>query len=46
MLAGHLLVWYTWHSIFWLLVAIGILMLIAVLVIPETHPVEKRSKSL
>lgn len=44
MLAGHLLVWYTWHSIFWLLVAIGILMLIAVLVIPETHPVEKRSK--
>ena len=44
MLAGHLLVWYTWHAIFWLLVAIGILMLVAVLVLPETHPLEKRSK--
>jgi len=44
MLAGHLLVWYTWHSIFWLLVGIGLLMLVAVLVLPETHPVEKRSK--
>ena len=28
MLAGHLLVWYTWHSIFWLLVGIGLLMLV------------------
>ncbi len=34
--AGHLLVWYTWHAIFWLLVIIGVFMLLAVLLLPET----------
>ena len=42
--AGHLLVWYTWHAIFWLLVIIGVFMLLAVLLLPETLPKEKRSR--
>ena len=36
--AGHLLVWYTWHAIFWLLVIIGVFMLLAVLLLPEHSP--------
>lgn len=43
MLAGHLLLWFSWHSIFWLLVGIGTIMFFFVLVLPETHPLERRS---
>lgn len=43
MLAGHLLLWFSWHSIFWLLVGIGTIMFFFVLVLPETHLLERRS---
>lgn len=43
MLAGHMLLWYSWHSIFWLLVVIGAIMLTFILFLPETHPEERRS---
>ena len=43
MLAGHLLLWFSWHSIFWLLVGIGTIMFFFVLVLPETNPLERRS---
>ncbi|WP_251422447.1 multidrug effflux MFS transporter [Veillonella agrestimuris] len=43
MLAGHMLLWYSWHSIFWLLVVIGVIMLTFILFLPETHPEERRS---
>ena len=43
MMGGHLLLWYSWHSIFWLLVIIAAIMFIGILVLPETHPKEKRS---
>ncbi|EPZ2457577.1 multidrug effflux MFS transporter [Citrobacter youngae] len=35
----------TWHSIFWLLVAIGVLMFISLLWLPETLPEERRVKA-
>ena len=44
MMGGHLLLWYSWHSIFWLLVIIAVVMFCGILVLPETHPEEKRSK--
>lgn len=44
MIGGHLLIWYSWHSIFWFLVGIGIIMLGLILFLPETHPVERRSR--
>ena len=43
MMGGHLLLWYSWHSIFWLLVIIAAIMFIGILVLPETHPKEKHS---
>lgn len=43
MIGGHLLLWYSWHSIFLLLAIIAVIMFIGVLVLPETHPEEKRS---
>lgn len=44
MIGGYLLIWYSWHSIFWFLVGIGIIMLGLILFLPETHPVERRSR--
>ena len=38
MMGGHLLLWYSWHSII-----IAAIMFIGILVLPETHPKEKRS---
>ena len=42
LLGGQLILFTSWHSIFWLLAAIGILMLLAVRWLPETLPPEKR----
>ncbi len=42
LMGGQLLKFSTWHSIFWLLAIIGFIMLIAITVVPETYPTEKR----
>ena len=42
LLGGQLILFTSWHSIFWLLAAIGILMLLALRWLPETLPAEKR----
>ena len=41
---GQIVTFYGWRAIFWLLVAIGILTLIALYTIPETLPAERRNK--
>lgn len=43
MVAGHLLLWYTWHSIFWLLVGITAILFFFIIILPETHPKDRRS---
>lgn len=44
LLGGQLLKISSWHSIFWLLAVIGIIMLLSILWLPETQPKEKRPK--
>lgn len=47
MLGGALLVWYGWHSIFWLLTLFSALCLLSVLcLLPETQKAEHRAASL
>lgn len=43
LLGGQLIKISTWHSIFWLLAFIGVLMFASLWYLPETHPSEKRS---
>jgi len=45
LLGGQLLKFSTWHSIFWLLVIIGIIMLISLRRLPETLPKENRQNT-
>lgn len=45
LLGGQMIKFTSWHAIFWLLAAIGLLMLIALRWLPETLPVEKRVKA-
>ncbi|QCX54287.1 Bcr/CflA family multidrug efflux MFS transporter [Elizabethkingia sp. JS20170427COW] len=42
LLGGELLVVSSWHSIFWLLAIIGILLLISIRILPETLPEERK----
>jgi len=42
LLGGQLIRFSTWHAIFWLLAAVGVLMFAALVKLPETHPLEKR----
>ncbi len=44
-LGGQLLLIGSWHNIFWLLALIGILLLVAVRLLPETLPSKKRSST-
>lgn len=43
LIGGQLIQFSTWHSIFWLLAIIGVLMFLSLFYLPETHPIEKRS---
>ncbi|TKU15442.1 multidrug effflux MFS transporter [Citrobacter sp. wls827] len=45
LIGGQIIRLSTWHSIFWLLVAIGVLMFISLLWLPETIPEERRVKA-
>ncbi len=42
LLGGQLLKLSSWHSIFWLLSIIGLIMLVTIIWLPETLPVERR----
>lgn len=42
LIGGQLIQLSTWHSIFWLLAAIGGIIFISLLFLPETHPLDKR----
>ncbi|WP_017347234.1 multidrug effflux MFS transporter [Pantoea sp. A4] len=42
LLGGQMIRFTSWHAIFWLLVALGAVILLAVSLLPETLPVEKR----
>lgn len=42
---GQILHVASWRAIFWSLVAIGIVTLVALYTIPETHPVERRNRA-
>ena len=44
LLGGQLLKISSWHSIFWLLAVIGIIMLLSILWLPETQPEKSRPK--
>jgi len=44
LLGGQIIKFSTWHSIFWLLASIGGVMFLTLFFLPETHPVEKRTK--
>lgn len=43
LLGGQLLQFSSWHSIFWLLASVGIVLFLAVLTLPETHHKTKRT---
>lgn len=45
LLGGQLIQISSWHSIFWLLAAVGILMLLSLFFLPETHQSEKRRQT-
>jgi len=45
LLGGQLIQISSWHSIFWLLAVVGILMLLSLFFLPETHQPEKRSQT-
>ncbi len=45
LVGGQLLVVSTWHSIFWMLAVIGIIMLLLLFKLPETLPKEKRNNA-
>ena len=45
LLGGQIITFSTWHSIFWLLSVIGVLMFFSVMFIPETLPKEKRNQA-
>lgn len=45
LIGGQIIRLSTWYSIFWLLVAIGVLMFISLLWLPETLPEERRVKA-
>lgn len=44
LIGGQLLVVSSWHSIFWLLAIIGVLLIFAVYTLPETLPEERKNK--
>ncbi|WP_241023384.1 multidrug effflux MFS transporter [Paraburkholderia sp. Ac-20340] len=41
---GQILIWSSWRAIFWTLVVVGILTLLSLIWLPETHPVERRNQ--
>ncbi|ENU4316748.1 multidrug effflux MFS transporter [Acinetobacter baumannii] len=43
LLGGQIIKFSTWHSIFWLLAMIGVVMFISLFFLPETHAPEKRT---
>lgn len=45
LLGGQIIKFSTWHSIFWLLAVIGVLMFLSLLFLPETHTPERRQNS-
>ncbi len=45
LIGGQLIQISTWHSIFWLLTLIGLIILLAIFFIPETHKKEDRTHS-
>ena len=45
LLGGQIIRISTWHSIFWLLAAIGVLMFLSLFRLPETLPVERRTSA-
>ncbi|ACZ77692.1 drug resistance transporter, Bcr/CflA subfamily [Dickeya parazeae Ech586] len=45
LLGGQVIKFTSWHAIFWLLTAIGVLMLLSLYWLPETLPVERRVKA-
>lgn len=45
LLGGQIIKFSTWHSIFWLLAAIGVLMFLSLFFLPETHHPERRQNS-
>lgn len=44
LLGGKIIVWGSWHHIFWLLAVIGVLLFASLFFLPETHPQEKRTQ--
>jgi DHA1 family bicyclomycin/chloramphenicol resistance-like MFS transporter len=45
LLGGQIIKYSSWHNIFWLLAGIGVLMFLSLLLLPETHSIEKRQQS-
>ncbi|MFC3901797.1 MFS transporter, DHA1 family, bicyclomycin/chloramphenicol resistance protein [Acinetobacter marinus] len=45
LLGGQIIKFSTWHSIFWLLAVIGVLMFLSLFFLPETHTPERRQNS-
>ncbi|MGP5548982.1 multidrug effflux MFS transporter [Psychrobacter alimentarius] len=43
LLGGQIIKFSSWHSIFWLLAIIGVLMFLSLFFLPETHTIEKRT---
>ncbi len=42
LIGGQMIRWTSWHAIFWLLVAIGAVLLLSLFFLPETLPAERR----
>lgn len=45
LMGGQLLKMSSWHSIFWVLASVGVLMLFSIKLLPETLPIEKRQSA-
>ncbi|MBK1884261.1 multidrug effflux MFS transporter [Luteolibacter pohnpeiensis] len=43
LLGGQILVYSTWHAIFWFLGIVGTIMFFSQFLLPETHPLQRRS---
>lgn len=43
LLGGQIIKFSTWHSVFWFLAAVGIIMFASLFLLPETHPSHKRT---
>lgn len=43
LVGGQIMVISSWHGIFWFMVALGVLLMVSVVFLPETHAAEKRA---